>query len=93
MKNKGGVDQADLTRYQESKGDYFLLGNRLPGHLHRPAVGRSSRVPIFLINESGARFAYPAAKSWYEKLAEEMFGTRGRERHQIHLGNLSTRAS
>jgi DEAD/DEAH box helicase domain-containing protein len=73
MKNKGGVDQADLSRYQESKGDYFLLGNRL-GQVHRPAVGRSSRVPIFLVNEPGSRFAYAGSKSWYENWLGKCLG-------------------
>jgi DEAD/DEAH box helicase domain-containing protein len=73
LKNKGGVDHPDLSKYLESKGNYYLLGNKAGG-LHRPAVGHSSRIPVFLISEPGTRFATLGPKTWHEAWLKKCLG-------------------
>ena len=65
LKNKGGVSHPDLDRYIAEKGNWFLLGNRAGG-LHRPAVGKSARAPVFLASETAGSFATMGPKSWHD---------------------------
>jgi DEAD/DEAH box helicase domain-containing protein len=73
LKNKGGIEHPDLDAYLESKGNYYKLGNRM-GRLHRPPVGQSSRIPVFLISDSGTRFSHPGPKTWHEVWLKKCFG-------------------
>jgi DEAD/DEAH box helicase domain-containing protein len=73
LKNKGGIEHPDLDAYLDSKGNYYTLGNRI-GRLHRPPVGQSSRIPVFLISDSGTRFSHPGPKTWHEAWLKKCFG-------------------
>jgi DEAD/DEAH box helicase domain-containing protein len=74
LKNRGGVWHPDLERFIESLGDnWWSLGNKKGGGgAQRPAVGHSSRVPIFLTDQAGHRFpcvtrtSTGARPTWFE---------------------------
>lgn len=66
MKNRGGIEHAELHSYVESFGSTYLLNRGV----HMPGFGPHSRTPAFLTDGRSDRFdrlsATTGRKSWYE---------------------------
>ncbi|SPF32055.1 DEAD/DEAH box helicase domain protein [Candidatus Sulfopaludibacter sp. SbA4] len=80
LKNKGGVEQAEMGLFLESRGNYYHLDKQKGRYPHRPNVSPASRLPVFLTNHPGSTFqamlrTSPASRqSWHENWLLKCFG-------------------
>jgi DEAD/DEAH box helicase domain-containing protein len=79
LKNRGAVDENDLSLYIEGLGNYWMLGKQNGRAVWRPNVSRASRTPVFLTSRAGERFQTLIHQSsnptptWYEDWLEKSF--------------------
>jgi DEAD/DEAH box helicase domain-containing protein len=72
LKNKGGVEQAEMGPFLESRGNYYHLDKQKGRYPSRPNVSPASRLPVFLTNRPGSTFqallrtSFTARQSWHE---------------------------
>lgn len=79
LKNKGGVEQAEMGLFLESRGNYYHLDKQKGRYPHRPNVSPASRLPVFLTNRAGSTFqtilraSASARPSWHEDWLRKCF--------------------
>ncbi len=80
LKNKGGVEHAEMGAFLESRGNYYHLDKQQGRYPSRPNVSPASRLPVFLTNRPGSTFqpllrtSPTARQSWHENWLLKCFG-------------------